>query len=123
MTIVVGVGLRSSVEAEALESAVRRVVAETGVAWEDVSGVATVVSRGDHPAVQALVAAGRFSLFTFTAAELAAVAVPTPSADVAARIGTASVAEAAALLACDGGRLIVPKRTLGPITLALATSE
>jgi cobalamin biosynthesis protein CbiG len=53
------------------------------------------------------------------AAALARVAVPAPSARVAAAVGTASVAEAAALLA--GGSLLVGRTVHGRVTVAVAT--
>ncbi|WP_231558065.1 Rv2231c family pyridoxal phosphate-dependent protein CobC, partial [Modestobacter caceresii] len=49
---------------------------------------------------------------------LAAVPVPAPSVRVAAAVGTASVAEAAALL--EGGRLVVGKTVHGRVTVAVA---
>ncbi|GAB3883633.1 hypothetical protein GCM10029964_043330 [Kibdelosporangium lantanae] len=59
-----------------------------------------------------------------TAAELAAVEVPHPSAAVEASVGTPSVAEAAALLGARGvgGRveLVAPKTSRGNVTVAAA---
>jgi cobalamin biosynthesis protein CbiG len=46
-------------------------------------------------------------------------AVPTPSDRVATLVGTASVAEAAALL--GGGTLLVPKTAHGRVTVAVAS--
>jgi cobalamin biosynthesis protein CbiG len=48
--------------------------------------------------------------------------VPTPSAVVAAHVGTPSVAEAAALLSA-GGALVVPKRRSARATCALAEAR
>jgi hypothetical protein len=60
-------------------------------------------------------------LVTFTAEELAAQPVPAPSQVVAGAVGTASVAEAAALLAAGpGARLLVGKRGNGTATVAVA---
>ncbi|MDQ2726234.1 MAG: precorrin-3B C(17)-methyltransferase, partial [Actinomycetota bacterium] len=58
---------------------------------------------------------------SFTAAQLASVQVPNPSEVVAAEVGTASVAEAAALLAAGpGADLVVTKRKGGTATVAVA---
>jgi cobalamin biosynthesis protein CbiG len=67
-----------------------------------------------------LAAAAHFGvpLRTFTAADLAAVDVPTPSAVVARHVGTPSVAEAAALL--SGARLLVPTTRSEHATCAVA---
>lgn len=59
------------------------------------------------------------SVRAFTAAELARVDVPNPSARTDEALGTASVAEAAALLAADGP-LAIPKRTVDGIVIAAA---
>jgi cobalamin biosynthesis protein CbiG len=82
-----------------------------------VQAVATVEGRLEHPAVRALPWPAR----GYPADTLAAVAVPNPSAVVAAAVGTASVAEAAALLAAgDGARIVVPKRRSDHATVAVA---
>ena len=60
---------------------------------------------------------------TYAADELAAVKVPHPSSAVATAVGTASVAEAAALLAAGpGAELVVPKRKSAVATVAVASS-
>ena len=59
---------------------------------------------------------------THGAPALSAVDVPTPSAVVASHVGTASVAEAAALLSAGGDTLLVTKRASAHATCALAES-
>lgn len=49
---------------------------------------------------------------------VAGIATPTQSARILATFGTGSVAEAAAIAA--GGRLTHPRRTFGPVTIAIA---
>ena len=57
----------------------------------------------------------------FTAAELATVDVPNPSAEVRRSVATPSVAEAAALLAAGpGAEVVVPKRKNAVATVAIA---
>ena len=56
----------------------------------------------------------------FTADELAQVDVPTPSETVAKHVGTPSVCEAAALLASNHGKLLLPKVKGKNFTLAVA---
>ena len=56
----------------------------------------------------------------YTAEELAAVDVPTPSATVAKHVGTPSVCEAAAILGSNHGQLIIPKVKGKNWTAALA---
>jgi cobalt-precorrin 5A hydrolase len=56
----------------------------------------------------------------FPAEALGSVAVPNPSARVEEHMGTASVCEAAAILAAGGGRLLVGKQKTPDLTLAVA---
>lgn len=56
----------------------------------------------------------------FTAGELAQVDVPNPSDVVARHVGTPSVCEAAAILAADNGKLVLPKYKGEQFTAAVA---
>ncbi|MFN2503838.1 MAG: cobalt-precorrin 5A hydrolase, partial [Acidimicrobiales bacterium] len=94
-SLVVGVGSSTGAPAAEVAALVRQAVDDAGLAWASVAEVATIDRRGGEPAIASL---GR-PVRTFTAGALAQVAVPSPSAVVAAAVGTPSVAEAAALLA------------------------
>jgi cobalt-precorrin 5A hydrolase len=86
-----------------------------------VVAVATIDRRADEPCVVALAGARGVPVRAHSAAELAAVPVPTPSAVVARHTGTPSVAEAAALLAAGpGARIAVAKRRSAHATCAIA---
>ena len=85
--------------------------------------LATVDRRAQEPGVVEAARRRGWPLRTFSAEQLAAVPVPTPSDVVAAHVGTPSVAEAAALLAAAPGRLLVPKRRSAHATCAIATQE
>jgi cobalt-precorrin 5A hydrolase len=86
-----------------------------------VVAVATIDRRAQEPCVVALAGARGVPLRAHPAAALADVPVPTPSAVVARHVGTASVAEAAALLAAGpGARIAVPKRRSPHATCAVA---
>lgn len=62
------------------------------------------------------------ALVGYAAEELAAVPVPNPAETVDGAVGTPSVAEAAAILAANGGPLIVTKHVTNGVTLAVARS-
>jgi cobalamin biosynthesis protein CbiG len=111
---VAGVGLTSRATAADVWAALTAVMTSTGC-WP--TRLATIEGlRGDHR----LLALG-LPVVTFSAEELAAVAVPNPSDRVARAIGTPSVAEAAALCAAGpGARLVLAKVVHGPITVAIA---
>jgi cobalamin biosynthesis protein CbiG len=87
----------------------------------DVGVLATLDRRAAEDAVQAVAARRGWVLIGFAAHELAAQEVPHPSAATAARAGTPSVAEAAALLAAGpGAALLVPKRVYPCVTVAVS---
>lgn len=117
--IVVGVGCAVAAEAGELWEAVQHCLEQAGLSREGVRIVATVDRRQRHDAVRALVERLQAELVLFTPAELAQVAVPNPSEQVRAALGTPSVAEAAAL-SVGGSRLITPKVIRGRVTVALA---
>ncbi|MCZ2836169.1 Rv2231c family pyridoxal phosphate-dependent protein CobC [Modestobacter sp. VKM Ac-2985] len=112
----VGVGVSTGATAAEVLAAVDAVLP----APEGPVRLATLDVRAAEPGVREAAARRGWLLTGHPAAALAAVPVPTPSARVAAAVGTASVAEAAALL--GGGRLVVSKRVHGRVTVAVAVS-
>ena len=119
--IVVGVGCRRDAEPAAVRVAVDAALESAGLRPADVAALATVDRRAAEPGPRELAASRGWRLAALTAGELAARSVPNPSVAVAAALGTASVAEAAAL--CTAGpdsTLLVPKRVVGGVTVAVA---
>jgi cobalamin biosynthesis protein CbiG len=112
--ISVGVGTSSGVSAEEVLTAVDAVLPDgvTGVQ------LATLDVRAREPGLCVAAAQRGWTVVGHPATALAEVQVPTPSDRVAAAVGTASVAEAAALL--HGGSLAVPKTVHGRVTVAVA---
>ena len=86
-------------------------LAQAGLARAQVRVLATIEAKRDEVAFLTLAAQGGWPLRYFSAAELAEVPVPNPSATVLRYMGTSSVSEAAALLAAgtDACHLIVEK--------------
>jgi cobalt-precorrin 5A hydrolase/cobalt-precorrin 5A hydrolase/precorrin-3B C17-methyltransferase len=116
--LVVGAGCSRGCPPEELAALVESALAGLG---GRVVAVATIDQRVDEPCVVALAAARGVPVRAHPAAALAEVPVPTPSAVVARHVGTASVAEAAALLAAGpGSRLAVAKRRSEHATCAIA---
>jgi cobalt-precorrin 5A hydrolase/precorrin-3B C17-methyltransferase len=114
-SLVVGVGASSDAAAGAAAALLEQALA--GLARQSVSEVATIDRRAGDPVVTSL----GLPVRAFTAGELAAVEVPTPSEVVRAAVGTASVAEAAALLAAGpGATLVVAKLAGTEATVAVA---
>ncbi len=114
-----GVGCARDADPDELWENVSAVLAAAGVAPGAVASVNTLDLKLDEPAMNALAARLGRPLRAFTAAELAGIEVPTPSETVRAEVGTASVAEAAAL-AASGGEIVVGKRKTANTTAALA---
>jgi cobalt-precorrin 5A hydrolase/precorrin-3B C17-methyltransferase len=123
-TLVVGIGSARGVSAEAVAATLRRIETEHGFDLRAVRAWASVDLKADEAGILAAIAPA--PLRTFTAAELADVDVPNPSDVVRAEVGTASVAEAAALLAAAelaGGapvELVVEKIKGANVTVAAA---
>lgn len=113
--LIVGLGLRPGTSADRIVVVVRKVLA-----FNQVSCLATIDRRAAEPGLIDAAAVLGVPIRTFTAAELAEVAVPNPDSRTVAAVGTASVAEAAAILAAGGGDLVVPKRTVHGIVIAAA---
>ncbi len=112
----VGVGAVSGVSVTEVLAAVDAVLP----AGARVARLATLEARAAEPGVRGAAAARGWPLTGHPAAVLAGVAVPSPSARVAAAVGTPSVAEAAALL--HGARLVVGRTVHGRVTVAVSTS-
>jgi cobalt-precorrin 5A hydrolase/precorrin-3B C17-methyltransferase len=123
-TLVVGIGSARGVPAAAVADLLRRVAAEHRLDPRAVRAYASVDRKADEPGILAAIAPA--ALLTFPADVLAAVEVPNPSEVVRAEVGTASVAEAAALHAAaelGGGapvELVAQKSKGDNVTVAVA---
>ncbi|WP_068274321.1 cobalamin biosynthesis protein [Aldersonia kunmingensis] len=118
--VAVGVGMRpgtGAAEVEAAVAAALEVLAEPVV----LCCLATVDSRANEPGIVAAAAALGVAIRSYPPAELSVVPGVQHSARTAAALGTPSVAEAAAVLA--GDRLVVAKRIVGPVTVAVAACD
>lgn len=116
-SLVVGVGASSGAPAHAAADLLGAALVEAGLSPRSLGLVATIDRRAGDPVVTSL----GLPVRVFAAAALAGVPVPNPSPVVAAEVGTASVAEAAALLAAGpGAQLVVPKRKGATATVAVA---
>ena len=100
-----GVGCERDTSPALLERLVERTLKQAGLAPEAVAGLASVDRKGDEAALLTLSQRHGWPLRLFDAATLAAVPVPNPSEAVAEVMGTASVAEAAALRAASAAVL------------------
>jgi cobalt-precorrin 5A hydrolase/precorrin-3B C17-methyltransferase len=95
----VGIGCERGSSLELLQWAIQEALKTKGLAQEAIAGLATIDIKADEVGLVALADQWQLPLVTFPANLLASVPVPTPSAIVELEVGTASVAEAAAIVA------------------------
>lgn len=108
-SLVVGVGASTDAPATAATDLLGPALAAAGLAPASVTTLATIDRRAHDP----VATAAGLPVVSFTAADLAPVAVPNPSEVVAAEVGTPSVGEAAALLAAGPRAELVVEKTKG----------
>ncbi|MFH0244927.1 precorrin-3B C(17)-methyltransferase [Streptomyces sp. HK10] len=114
-TLAVGVGASRGAPADEVAALVGQALADAGLSPLSVTELATVEAKADERGIVEAARRLGVPLRTHPAGELAAVPVPHPSDAPLAAVGTPSVAEAAALLACgEGAELVVPKRKSAP---------
>ena len=115
--LAVGIGFRPGTSAEQIVGAIREVVGDRAIRV-----LATVDRRASELGFLSAAHELRVPATAFTPAELAEIEVPNPAPRTAAAIGTPGVAEAAALLACGTGHLVIPKTVAGSVTIAAAAT-
>ena len=116
-TVWIGIGCERNTSLSLVEKAIAEALATAGLAEEAVAGMASAARKSDEPALQHLSQTRAWAFRTFAEHALASIEVPNPSEVVRKEMGTASVAEAAALLAAgDKGHLIQPKQISRPAT-------
>lgn len=120
-TLAVGVGCARGVGVEELARAFQEVLRRYGLARASVALLASIDRKREEGALLAFADREGLPLRFYGAAELAAVpGLPNPSEVVRRVTGVPGVCEPAAVLAAGGGGLLVPKETLGRVTLAVA---
>ena len=105
-SLVLGIGCDKLTPPDLVARGVRAILAKHNLSPASVAQIATIDLKKDEPALLAL----GWPMVTYTAAELDAAPMPTPSEMVMKHVGTRGVAEPAALLAGGGAELIVPKQ-------------
>ncbi|MFL0774423.1 MAG: cobalamin biosynthesis protein, partial [Prochlorococcus sp.] len=127
----IGLGCERNTSLSLLERALANSLAQAHLAEQAVAGLASIEQKSDEPALIALAQKRGWPLRFFKAEALNSVSVPTPSSVVAKEMGTASVAEASALLASgEAGKLLSHKQICKPtpqergaVTIAIAAAS
>jgi cobalt-precorrin 5A hydrolase / precorrin-3B C17-methyltransferase len=120
-SLVVGVGCSSGTPAAEVLELVDQALGEAGLAPASVAALASVDAKREEPGLIEAARERGWPLRFHPAERLAAMPVPNPSAAVARAVGTASVAEAAALAEAD--ELLLPKRKSARATVAVARAR
>ncbi|MBT9495426.1 MAG: cobalamin biosynthesis protein [Paucibacter sp.] len=100
--LAVGLGCDRGTPAATIAQAVDFALAQLGFVRGQVAALASIDLKADEVGLLAFAVERGWSLRFYSAAELAAVAVPNPSETVRRHTGTPSVSEAAALLVGGG---------------------
>ncbi len=126
-TIIIGIGCERNTDEKVIQRAINESLNQNGLSLLSISGLATIDKKNDEIGLLNLSKKNEWPIYFFSALELSQVNVPSPSNIVLNEMGTASVAEAAAiLLGARSGRLIQEKKIYysnedeyGAVTIAL----
>jgi cobalt-precorrin 5A hydrolase / precorrin-3B C17-methyltransferase len=125
----VGIGCERDTATELIETAIQATCQQYHLATEAIAGMATIDLKRDEVGILQACEKDNLPLKTFSAEALQQVKVPNPSAVVEEEVGTPSVAEASAMLAAGGDKLLVAKQIYkqegikGAVTIAIAQGE
>lgn len=120
--LVLGIGCRKGVSAEAIEAAVRQALGEASL--DIVREVATVSVKAEEPGLLAFCERHRLPLRIIALAQIETRPwVSKPSAWVKETLGVDGICEPAALIASPRGRLVVPKITHEGVAVAVVLDE
>lgn len=119
--LVLGIGCNSGTPATEIEEVVLANLKRLFLSIKSVRCIATATAKRNEPGLLAFAETYSLPLVCYESSQLNAVAVPSPpSRHAMDAIGAAGVAEPAALLASDGGHLLLKKVKSGNVTLAIA---
>jgi cobalt-precorrin 5A hydrolase len=110
MCLWVGIGCQRGVSKLAIQRAIESVFTEYDLDLATIAGLATVDRKANEPGLLEYCRESGWFLKIYSPERLNSVAVTHPSQLVSKLVGTASVAEAAALCAAQTNILLVPKQ-------------
>jgi len=126
-SIIIGIGCERNTDEKLIQRAINESFIKNGLSILSVAGIATIDKKNNEIGLLNLSKSNKWPIYYFSALELSKVNVPNPSTVVLNEMGTASVAEAAAILrGSDSGRLLQEKQIyysnedeFGAVTIAL----
>ncbi len=119
--LVLGIGCNRGTPAREIEEFVTGHLREQSLSLKSVCSIATITAKGDEPGLLEFAQQCGVPLRCFTSEQLNRVVCPSPpSPYVLTAVGATGVAEPAALLASEGGYLLLCKVKSANVTLAIA---
>ncbi len=119
--LVLGIGCNSGTDAEEIGEVVLANLKRQFLSIRSVRCIATAAAKRNEPGLSLFAEKNSLPVIYYESNELNAVASPSPPSPHALEaIGATGVAEPAALIASDGGRLLLKKVKSGNVTLAIA---
>jgi len=119
--LVVGIGCNRDTSTAEIARAVDVTLADAGLSTASLCSVASIDAKRDEVGLLDFATGRELPIVFYSSADLNEVDVPgTPSPYVLAAVGAKGVCEPAAVLAAGSGPLLVPKRKLGNVTVAVA---
>ncbi len=120
-TLAVGIGCNRGTAMEEIQGLLTAVFRDQALSLDSIALLATTEVKADETGLLALGAALGLDIRFYDKPSLNSVTtIQNPSRVVEKHLGVKSVCEAAAILAANNGKLIVPKQKQGNVTLAVA---
>lgn len=120
-TLAAGIGCNRGTDQAEIEALLMKVLHTHGLAIQSLACLATIDIKADEAGIMGLARKLNLKVRFYGKDDLGRVeTIETPSTMVEKHVGVKSVCEAAAILATENGRLIVPKQTTPNVTLAMA---
>jgi cobalamin biosynthesis protein CbiG len=121
-----GIGCKRQTKAGEIGEAIDLLLSQLQLSGATIMGVATIDRKQTELGLVEYCREHHLDLITYSAEELRSIDISCPSLDLMARVGTPSVAEAAAILVTKGGKLIVTKQKFkfdsgNAVTIAIAS--
>jgi cobalt-precorrin 5A hydrolase/precorrin-3B C17-methyltransferase len=121
--LIIGIGCNRGTSADEVEDAVKDTLIKNNLSFLSIRFIATIDIKGNEPGLIAFAQKYNLGIKTFTANELNTVKVASKS-DVAFKsTGAYAVAEPAAILASENGKLLVKKQKMGNVTVAVSEKK
>ncbi len=120
-TLIAGIGCNRNTDMQEIKDLLESVLEQFQLSDSSLAGIASIDLKAEEPGLLALAKELNSPLFFFEKEELNQVTeIMNPSDMVEKHVGVKSVCEAAAIIATQGGPLVIPKQTSRNATVAIA---